>query len=71
VKAGDRVAAGQLLGSMGLGFSFENGGHFAHLHFGVYPGPFQPRHNYGYKPASEGLSDWIDPAAFLAARNSR
>jgi hypothetical protein len=62
VKGGEKVSAGQLLGTMGMGFSIENGGHFAHLHFGLYPGPFQANHNYGYKQASAGLSDWYDPA---------
>jgi murein DD-endopeptidase MepM/ murein hydrolase activator NlpD len=65
VRAGDHVAAGQLMGSMGLGLSFENGGHFAHLHLGVYPGPFRDRHNYGYSPVSWGLRDWYDPAIVL------
>ncbi len=65
VKAGDRVEAGQLLGSMGVGYSFENGGHFAHLHFGAYPGPYQFVHNYGYKPVSAGLRDWYDPAVVI------
>lgn len=65
VEAGDKVAAGQLLGTQGLSFSIENGGHFAHLHFGLYPGPFSLTHNYGYKPASAGLNDWFDPAKVL------
>ncbi|MHC4133563.1 MAG: peptidoglycan DD-metalloendopeptidase family protein [Planctomycetota bacterium] len=66
VKAGDEVVAGQLLATMGLGFSIENGGHFAHLHYGLYPGPFDLKHNYGYKPVKDGLADWYDPARFLA-----
>jgi len=65
VKAGERVAAGQLLGTMGMSFSPENGGHFAHLHYGLYPGPFQVTHNYGYKLAAAGLDDWLDPAKCL------
>jgi murein DD-endopeptidase MepM/ murein hydrolase activator NlpD len=65
VKGGDRVEAGRLLGTMGLSFSLENGGHFAHLHYGLYPGPFQSNHNYGYKLAKDGLSDWLDPAKCL------
>lgn len=65
VKAGDTVEAGQLLGSMGVGYSFENGGHFAHLHFGAYPGPFSMLHNYGYKPVAAGLADWYDPAVVI------
>jgi murein DD-endopeptidase MepM/ murein hydrolase activator NlpD len=67
VAAGDAVCAGQLLGTMGLSFSIENGGHFSHLHFGLYPGPFNDEHNYGYKPAGEGLGDWLDPAVVLPA----
>jgi len=66
VAVGDKVAAGQLLGTMGIGYSIENGGHFAHLHLGLYPGPFSVTHNYGYKPAAQGLDDWLDPAKALA-----
>jgi murein DD-endopeptidase MepM/ murein hydrolase activator NlpD len=65
VEAGEKVTAGQLLGTQGLSFSIENGGHFAHLHLGLYPGPFSLTHNYGYKPASAGLDDWLDPAKVL------
>jgi len=65
VAAGERVEAGQLLTTMGLGFSEENGGHFAHLHYGLYPGAFDLAHNYGYKPVAQGLDDWLDPARFL------
>jgi murein DD-endopeptidase MepM/ murein hydrolase activator NlpD len=65
VEAGDRVACHQLLGTMGDSFSFENGGHFAHLHLGLYPGPFDRNHNHGYQPASGDLSEWLDPAAEL------
>lgn len=65
VEAGDKVACGQLLGTMGMGFSIENGGHFAHLHFGLYPGAFSMTHNYGYKPVKAGLADWYDPAKTL------
>jgi hypothetical protein len=50
---------------MGMGFSIENGGHFAHLHFGLYPGPFRMNHNYGYRKVDAGLADWYDPARKL------
>lgn len=66
VKAGERVACGQLLGTMGMSYSIENGGHFAHLHYGLYPGPFSMTHNYGYRPVKAGLADWYDPEAFFA-----
>ena len=65
VKGGAKVRPGQLLGTMGLGYSIENGGHYSHLHYGLYPGGFATTHNYGYKPVSRGLADWIDPAQFL------
>lgn len=68
VKAGDKVACGQLIATMGLSYSIENGGHFAHLHFGLYPGAFSLTHNYGYKPVSAGLADWHDPSKWLAER---
>jgi len=67
VAAGERVARGQLLGTMGDSFSFENGGHFAHLHLGLYPGRYRSGHNHGYQPAEMGLDDWLDPAAVLPA----
>lgn len=65
VKAGDEVESGQLLGTMGMGYSLENGGHYAHLHFGLYPGEFSATHNYGYRAVRAGLSDWYDPARYV------
>ncbi len=66
VTAGERVEGGQLLGTVGLSWSIENGGQFAHLHLGLYPGPFRLGHNYGYGPADEGLAGWLDPAERLS-----
>ncbi len=37
VEPGERVACGQLLGTLGLGFSVENGGVFAHLEYRIGP----------------------------------
>ncbi len=65
VAVGEVVTAGQLLAREGLSFSIENGGQFAHLHLGLYPGPFRVDHNYGYRSADEGLADWLDPAVCL------
>ncbi len=65
VAGGDKVRAGQLLGTMGMSYSIENGGHYSHLHYGLYPGGFSETHNYGYKPVSAGLADWTDPAKFI------
>jgi len=65
VDGGAKVKAGQLLGTMGLSYSIENGGHYSHLHYGLYPGAYSDTHNYGYKSVAAGLADWIDPAGFL------
>ena len=65
VKGGDRVTCGQLLTTMGMGYSIENGGHYAHLHFGLYPGEFSTTHNYGYRAVKAGLVDWYDPAHYI------
>ncbi|MSR45693.1 MAG: hypothetical protein EXS13_01270 [Planctomycetes bacterium] len=65
VQAGETVQCGQLLGTMAESYSFENGGHFAHLHFGLYPGPYNPNHNHGYQPAAFGLDDWFDPSVVM------
>jgi murein DD-endopeptidase MepM/ murein hydrolase activator NlpD len=65
VAAGDVVTAGQLLGTVGLSFSIENGCQFSHLHVGLYRGPFRVGHNYGYQPMGEALGSWLDPAEVL------
>ncbi|MHC4340927.1 MAG: M23 family metallopeptidase, partial [Planctomycetota bacterium] len=65
VRAGDVVQSGQLLGTMGMSYSIENGGRFAHLQFGLYPGPFDMARNAGYQNARAGLGDWIEPIPFL------
>jgi hypothetical protein len=65
VKGGQKVRCGQLLGTMGMSYSLENGGHYAHLHYGLYPGNYSDTHNYGYKSVKAGLADWLDPAVFL------
>lgn len=52
VEAGERVLCGQLLGTIGMGHSAENGGCFAHLEYRIgHPGP--PSSSY-------------DPERFLA-----
>ena len=65
VAAGDVVEAGQLLGTMGMSYSAENGGAFAHLHFGLYPGPFRADHAQAYQAVDAGLVGWMDPREFL------
>ncbi len=71
VKPGERVSAGQLVATMGMGYSIENGGHYTHLHFGLYPGSYANTHNYGYKAVRSGLADWLDPARFIASWSER
>lgn len=68
VRPGDRVSEGQLLGTIGLGWSVENGGRVAHLHLGLYPGPFVAGHTYEEKPVKDGLLDWLDPGMWLSER---
>jgi murein DD-endopeptidase MepM/ murein hydrolase activator NlpD len=41
VRPGDRVKAGQRIGTQALSTSVENGGYGAHLHFGLGDGPFR------------------------------
>jgi murein DD-endopeptidase MepM/ murein hydrolase activator NlpD len=68
VKEGDVVQAGQLLGTLGRGFSVENGGYPAHLHFGIRQGPFQPAATVGYvskEAFNAGTHGWVNPQAFL------
>ena len=38
VVPGEQVSAGQKIGSIGRSFAWENGGYFAHLHFGIHRG---------------------------------
>jgi hypothetical protein len=64
-QGGQQVRSGQLLGTMGMSYSIENGGHYAHLHYGLYPGSFSETHNYGYRAVAVGLVDWYDPAHYL------
>lgn len=41
VRAGDRVKAGDLIGTVGRGLTRANGGYHAHLHFGIHRGPYR------------------------------
>ncbi len=40
VKPGDTVGRGQKIGSVGRSLTWENGGYWAHLHFGIHRGQF-------------------------------
>lgn len=66
VDVGDRVAPAQLLTTVGLSWSPENGGHVAHVHVGIHEGSYVPPTGFdGDVPAGEGPGGWMDPEAFL------
>lgn len=65
VKPGERVKSGQLLGTVGMGFSTENGGVTPHLHFAVHRGPYEGVHLIPFEPAAKGLQTWLDPGVWL------
>jgi murein DD-endopeptidase MepM/ murein hydrolase activator NlpD len=73
VKPGDVVTAGQKIGSIGRSNTVENGGYFAHLHFGVHRGPYSaPSGNWicGYVSTQTWNAKrhgWLDPQQFLRA----
>jgi len=68
VKAEDKVSCGQLLGSMGMGFSTTNGGRLAHLHFGILDGRFDESLLAEDVPDGAGLLGWLDPGMWLRER---
>ena len=45
VRAGQTVAAGRKIGSLGRACTWANGGYGAHLHFGLHDGPYLPKPN--------------------------
>jgi murein DD-endopeptidase MepM/ murein hydrolase activator NlpD len=47
VKPGDIVKQGQKLGVVGRSLSWENGGYWAHLHFGIHKGAFLRQYPVG------------------------
>ncbi len=66
--AGTEVKAGQIIGTMGLSFSLENGGHGSHCHFGIFKGRFDTKKCVGYRSTSAGKDDFHDPIQFLDSR---
>lgn len=66
--AGDRVAVGEPLGTVGAAYTPENGWWEAHLHFAIYTGPWTGNVLPGY--FREGfdrtsLEYWAEPSAFI------
>jgi len=69
VKTGEVVRRGQRLGSLGRSLTWENGGYWSHLHFGMRKGEFGTgRWVAGYYPTEiwkEGKHGWVDPQVFI------
>jgi hypothetical protein len=70
VRPGDVLEAGQKIGAIGRGYSADNGGYFAHLHFGIHRGPYSTEIRWicGYVSPdafAAGSHGWVDPQEFL------
>ncbi|MFA6215625.1 MAG: M23 family metallopeptidase [Patescibacteria group bacterium] len=63
LKIGDKVAAGELIGNLGQGFSAETDGERKHLHLGIHQGKNIDLRGYVQKP--EELSQWLDITKLL------
>ena len=75
VEHGQKVEAGQKIGSVGRADTLENGGFGAHLHFAVHRGGFgMGRWTAGYvSPAAfaDEQAGWLDPQAFLKEKRAK
>jgi hypothetical protein len=68
VQPGDRVEAGQLLTTVGLSWSPENGGAVAHVHVGFHEGNDLPPEGFdGTLDSNEPTRGWLDPEVFLTS----
>lgn len=69
VRVGDVVEKGKLLGTVAAGNTPENGyWKLAHLHFGIYAGPWMKKVLPGYARPFEGRTKfrwWQDPRPFI------
>ncbi|MGA0334520.1 MAG: peptidoglycan DD-metalloendopeptidase family protein [Kiritimatiellia bacterium] len=74
LQPGERVSAGQKLGTIGRTHTWEGGGYVAHLHFSIYEGGFDSPDAapgdwitgyLGYETFDSGDHHWVDPVAFL------
>jgi len=63
VKPGDIVKKGRKIGSLGRSCTWENGGYWSHLHFGIHDGPYFSSHPVGrkleYKLSNGDLADGV------------
>lgn len=63
------VTCRQLLGTVGLDFSVENGiHHAAHDHFGMFSGKYDRTRCYGRSGAGRSIEGWLIPAEFLGPK---
>ena len=71
IKPGDIVKAGQRIGCIGRSHTVDNGGYYAHLHFGIHRGQYMtPGEHWvsGYVNTErweQGNHTWLDPQEFL------
>jgi murein DD-endopeptidase MepM/ murein hydrolase activator NlpD len=62
-KVGERIQAGDFLGHLGTGYTFETDSERKHLHLGIHRGPTM--NILGYVQPKAQLSDWIDPCTLV------
>ena len=72
VRPGDVVRKGQKLGSVGRSHTWENGGYWAHLHFGIHEGGYDGGGwicgYIGRESWKAGDHGWADPQKFIRER---
>jgi|GEM_PF-599413 len=64
VELGTEVEKGQQIGTVGKGYTPENGNWEEHLHFAIFRGDFLGQVLPGYDPPGN-IKEWIDPMEFL------
>jgi len=62
-KIGGSFQEGELMGSLGKGYSSETDGERKHLHLSIHKGTAIAYQ--GYVSSKDQLDDWLDPAAFI------
>jgi murein DD-endopeptidase MepM/ murein hydrolase activator NlpD len=67
VKPGDIVKKGAKIGSVGRSHTWENGGYWSHLHFGIHEGPYLSSHPVGRK-LSYTLSNGVEVEGKITKR---
>ena len=72
VSPGEAVRKGQRIGSTGRSRTWENGGYWSHLHFGIHQGAYDGGHWIcGYISRDDwkgGRRGWLDPQKFIKER---